>query len=220
VLTHDLILLTRQGRIKRVPLSEFQNLTGRGLTAVKLKKGDELAFVTLAKADEQLAIATSGGRLIRFAIDDDNLPVMGRTAQGPQALRLRKQESIVGCVRIQDEGDCVLMVSAAGFAKRLPVSGIHLGARGGIGTQAFLFKQKTDSLVAIVPSPTGGEITIMTTEPRSAQIPISAIPRQGRDTPTAYRLGKLGKGERIETVTLTSLVDNDSDDANADDSEE
>ncbi|MEM1311645.1 MAG: DNA topoisomerase (ATP-hydrolyzing) subunit A, partial [Cyanobacteria bacterium P01_H01_bin.153] len=116
ILSHDLILLTQQGRIKRVPLSEFQNLTGRGLTAMKLKKGDELAFITLAKAAEELAIATSGGRLIRFAVDDDNLPVMGRTAQGPQALRLRKHESIVGCVRIQNEGDCVLMVSVAGFA--------------------------------------------------------------------------------------------------------
>jgi len=219
-LNHDLILLTLQGRIKRVPLSEFQNLTGRGLTAVKLKKGDDLAFVTLAKADEELAIATSGGRLIRFAIDDENLPIMGRTAQGPQALRLRKQESVVGCVRIQDEGDCVLMVSAAGFAKRLPISGIHLGARGGIGTQAFLFKQKTDYLVALVPSLTGGEITVMTTAPRSAQIPIDSIPRQGRDTPTAYRLDKFGKGEKIETVTLTSLIDNDASGENGDDDSE
>ncbi|HEY9888082.1 MAG TPA: DNA topoisomerase (ATP-hydrolyzing), partial [Candidatus Obscuribacterales bacterium] len=138
-LTHDLIMLTHQGRIKRVPLSEFQNLTGRGLTAMKLKADDELAFITWAKADEELAIATSGGRLIRFAIDDENLPVLGRTAQGPQALRLRKQEHIVGCVRIQSNNDCVLMVSAAGFAKRLPIAAIHGGARGGIGTQAFIF---------------------------------------------------------------------------------
>ena len=199
----------------------FQNLTGRGLTAVKLKKDDELAFVTLAKADEELAIATSGGRLIRFAIDDDNLPVMGRTAQGPQALRLRKQEQIVGCVRIQDENDCVLLVSAAGFAKRLPVGGIHLGARGGIGTQAFLFKQKTDNLVAVVPCPPQRAITVVTTESRSAQIPVGDVPRQGRDTLTGYRLHKLAKGERIATVTLTTLVDNESSGSSAeDDSEE
>ncbi|MEM6433045.1 MAG: DNA gyrase subunit A [Cyanobacteria bacterium P01_D01_bin.115] len=220
-LTHDLIMLTRQGRIKRVPLSEFQNLTGRGLTAVKLKKDDELAFITLAKADEELAIATSGGRLIRFVIDDDNLPVMGRTAQGPQALRLRKQEQIVGCVRVQDESDCVLLVSAAGFAKRLPIGGIHLGARGGIGTQAFLFKQKTDNLVAVVPSPLQGEMTVVTTESRSAQIPVGDVPRQGRDTLTGYRLHKLAKGERIATVTLTTLVDNEANGGSAeDDSEE
>ena len=92
VRAHDLVMLTRLGRIKRVPLSDFTNLTGRGLTALKLKKGDELAYLTLAKAKEELAIATSGGRLMRFAINDENLPVMGRTAQGPQALRLRKQE--------------------------------------------------------------------------------------------------------------------------------
>jgi len=219
-LTHDLVLLTRQGKIKRVPLAEFQNLTGRGLTAVKLKKGDDLAFITLARADEELAIATSGGRLIRFIIDDENLPLMGRTAQGPQALRLRKQESIVGCVRIQNQNDCVLMVSTAGFAKRLPISGIHRGARGGIGTQAFLFKQKTDDLVAIAPSPPGGEITVITSNARSAQIPIDAIPRQGRDTPTAYRLGKFAKGEKIETVTLTSLIDNGANGETGDDDSE
>ncbi|RZM82921.1 DNA gyrase subunit A [Leptolyngbya iicbica] len=219
-LTHDLVLLTRLGKIKRVPLSDFQNLTGRGLTAVKLKKGDELAFITLVQADEELAIATSGGRLIRFAVNDENLPVMGRTAQGPQALRLRKQESIVGCVRIQQADDCVLMVSAAGFAKRLPIGGIHLGARGGIGTQAFLFKQKTDHLVAIAPSPLNGEMTVVTSQTRCAQIPIDTIPRQGRDTPTNYRLSKFAKGERIETVTLTALVDNETNTASDDDSEE
>ncbi|MGF1460618.1 MAG: DNA gyrase subunit A [Leptolyngbyaceae cyanobacterium] len=217
VLSHDLVLLTQQGRIKRVPLSEFQNLTGRGLTAVKLKKGDELAFITLAKAAEELAIATSGGRLIRFAIDDENLPLMGRTAQGPQALRLRKQETIVGCVQIQATGDCVLMVSAAGFAKRLPIAGIHLGARGGIGTQAFLFKQKTDQLAAIAPCSTNCDVVVVTTQPRVAQIPTDAIPRQGRDAPTAYRLGKFAKGEKVAIVTLTSLVDNEAD---GDDSEE
>ncbi|MDB9526126.1 DNA gyrase subunit A [Oscillatoria sp. CS-180] len=221
VLAHELVMLTRQGRIKRALLSEFQNLTGRGLMALKLKKGDELAFVTLAKAGEELAISTSGGRLIRFAIDDENLAVMGRTAQGPQALRLRKQESVVGCVRIQDDSDCVLMISAAGFAKRLPISAVHLGSRGGIGTQAFLFKLKTDNLAAVLPSPANGDIIFITTQSRSAQIPVASIPRQGRDATTAYRLGKFAKGEKIETVMLTSLVDNESVSRNSgDDSEE
>ncbi len=220
-LTTDLVMLTRLGRIKRVPLTEFRNLTGRGLTALKLKKGDELLYVTFAQAGEELAIATSGGRLLRFVIDDDNLPLMGRTAQGPQALRLRKGESIVGCVRIQQTSDCVLMVSTAGFAKRLPITAIHRGARGGLGTQAFLFKLKTDDLVAMTASPSGGELTVTTTQSRSAQFPVTTIPRQGRETQSGYRLGKLAKGEKIETVTLTSLVDNEANgEAAGDDSEE
>ncbi|MEM9003129.1 MAG: DNA gyrase subunit A [Cyanobacteria bacterium P01_F01_bin.86] len=221
VLTHDLVMLTRLGRIKRVSLSDFSNMTGRGLTALKLKKDDELAYVTLAKTDEELAIATSGGRLLRFAINDENLPVMGRTAQGPQALRLRKQEQVVGCVCIHHRDDCVLMISTAGFAKRLPIGSIHSGARGGIGTQAFLFKQKTDALVAMTACPNGSKVTVITTASRSAQIPIDTIPRRGREQPTTYRLDKFGKGEKIATATLTSLVDNESNgDGTDEDSEE
>ena len=209
VLTHDLVMLTQLGRIKRVSLADFVNLTGRGLTALRLKQDDELAYLTLAKPAEELAIATSGGRLLRFTIDDDNLPLMGRTAQGPQALRLRKQEHVVGCVRIQQGNDCVLMISTAGFAKRLPITSIHLSTRGGIGTQAFLFRHKTDTLAAIAASPVGGAITVITNDCRGAHIPIDTIPRQGRETPTKYRLGKFGKSEKIETVTLTALVDNE-----------
>jgi DNA gyrase subunit A len=209
-LAHDLILLTQQGRIKRVALAEFQNLTGRGLTALKLKDDDTLTYVTLAKAAEELAIATSGGRVIRFVINDDNLPLMGRTAQGPQALRLRKQEHIIGCVRLQTPDDCVLMISQAGYAQRLPIGAIHQGARGGLGSQAFLFKQKTDVLAAMTACVLNGKVTLVTSAARSAQVAIATVPRGGREQPTEYRLAKLNKGEKIETVILTSLEDADS----------
>ncbi len=206
--THDLIMLTRQGRIKRLPLADFTHLTGRGLTTLKLKGEDEVAYVTLAQAQEQLVIATSGGRLLRFMINDDNLSQMGRAAQGPQAVRLRKQECIVGCVRVQDEADCVLLVSAAGFTQRLPVKALPLAMRGGLGTQAFLFKQKRDLLVALTAAPNGGDITVITTAHRIAQVPVGSIPRQGRERPATYRFGPLEKGEKIDTVTLTTVVDN------------
>ena len=204
--THDLIMLTRQGRIKRLPLADFTHLTGRGLTALKLKGEDEVAYVTLAQAQEQLVIATSGGRLLRFVIDDDNLSQMGRAAQGPQAVRLRKQEWIVGCARVQDETDCVLLVSAAGFTQRLPVKALPLAMRGGLGTQAFLFKQKRDLLVALTAAPNGGDITVTTTANRVAQIPVGSIPRQGRERPATYRFGPLEKEEKIDTVTLATGV--------------
>ncbi|WP_008310340.1 DNA gyrase subunit A [Leptolyngbya sp. PCC 6406] len=209
-LPQDLIMLTRQGRIKRLPLADFTHLTGRGLTALKLKEGDELAYTTLATTGDQLAIATSGGRLLRFNVDDDNLPPIGRAAQGPQALRLRKQECVVGCVRLQNERDCVTLISAAGFAQRLPTAGLPIALRGGLGTQAFLFKQKTDTLVAMTAAPQQGELTVVTTAGRVAQIALSTIPRQGRTTSANYRLGKFDRGERIESVTLTTVADNES----------
>ena len=205
----DLILLTQQGRVKRVPLSDFTNLTGRGLTALKLKDGDEVTHTTLATAGNQLAIATSGGRLLRFILDDDNLPYQGRNTQGPRALRLRKQESVVGCVATPTEADCVTLISAAGFAQRLPITALKLAVRGGLGTQAFLFKQKTDVLAAMTAAPIPGLLTVTTTAGRVAQITVEDIPRQGRTTAAAYRLGKVARGERIDTVTLATVTDNE-----------
>ncbi|HEY9762203.1 MAG TPA: DNA gyrase subunit A, partial [Trichocoleus sp.] len=208
-LAQDLVVVTRQGRIKRVPLKEYTNLTGRGLTVMKLKDGDELAYAVLAKAGEQLVLATSGGRLLRFEIDDENLPVMGRAAQGPQALRMRKQETLVGCVAVASETDCVLLMSALGYAKRMPVQAVAPASRGGIGTQAFQFSQKTDSLAAMTPADLSTDITVITTAERMAQIPVVSLPRQGRDTP-CDRILKPNKGEAIATVTIATLPDNGS----------
>ena len=208
-LEQDLILLTQQGRIKRLPLSDFTNLTGRGLTALKLKDGDEVAYTALAAVGEHLAIATSGGRLLRFTLDDDNLPYQGRNTQGPQALRLRKQEAVVGCVSVQTESDCVTLISAAGFAQRLPITALKLATRGGLGTQAFLFKQKSDTLAAMTAAPLGGVLTVTTTAGRVAQVSVDSIPRQGRTTASTYRLGKVDRSERIDTVTLTPVADNE-----------
>jgi DNA gyrase subunit A len=208
--THDLIMLTRQGRIKRLPLADFTNLTGRGLTALKLKADDTVAYITQAQAQDQLVMATSGGRLLRFVVNDDNLPQMGRAAQGPRAIRLRKQECIVGCVRVQDDSGCVLLTSAAGFTQRLPIKSLPIALRGGLGTQAFLFKQKRDTLVALTAAPNGGDVIVTTTDHRVAQIPIGSIPRQGRERPATYRLGPFQKGEKIDTVILT-VADNSED---------
>ena len=83
--------------------------------------------------------------------------------------------------------------------------------RGGLGTQAFLFKQKRDGLVAMTDAPNGGDVIVTTTDNRAAQIPIGSIPRQGRERPATYRLGPLQKGEKIEAVTLATVVDNSED---------
>jgi DNA gyrase subunit A len=198
-LEQDLVLVTRKGKIKRVPLKEFTSLTGRGLTALKVKEQDEVAYVTLALAGDDLVLGTSGGRLLRFPIDDDNLPVMGRAAQGPQGIRLGKQEALVGCVTIESGKDCVLLVSAAGYGKRLPVEALRVAKRGDIGTQAFQFSQKTDSLVALQPAPPQSTLTILTSAERVAILPIKAVPRQGR-TGESDRLINPNKGETVTQV--------------------
>lgn len=210
-LEKDLVMVTRLGKIKRLPLKEFTNLTGRGLTALKLKQGDELSHITLAKTGDQLLLGTSGGRILRFQVDDENLPLMGRNAQGPQGLRMRKQETLAGCVAVSSEKDCVLMVSAMGYAKRTPASAIQSGSRGGIGTQAFQFSHKSDFLVALLAGLPDTSIKIITSADRSTQVITGEIPRQGRSG-ECQRVIKPKRGETITQVTMTALADNEAED--------
>jgi DNA gyrase subunit A len=208
LLEQDMVLVTQKGKIKRAPLQEFTNLTGRGLTAMKVKKGDELAYVTLANLGEELVLGTSGGRLLRFLINDDNLPVMGRAAQGPQGLRMGKHDTIVGVVSVLSGQDCVLMVSAAGYAKRMPVDALRMGHRGDIGTQCFQFSQKKDHLVTLAPAIVHTNITLLTSGDRIASVSMDAIPRQGR-TGECDRILKPGRGETItQVVSVISPEDN------------
>ncbi|MGA1625931.1 MAG: DNA gyrase subunit A, partial [Prochlorothrix sp.] len=138
----SLIALTTQGRIKRLSLTDFQTLTQRGLSLMKLKDGDGLQFVAVHQPGEQVVLATSKGRLLRFSGDDRQLPPMGRTAQGYNAfLRLRNQETLVGCT-CGGPSDDLLFVSAKGYFKRMPIGLLPQGNRGDLGTNAFSFSLK------------------------------------------------------------------------------
>lgn len=198
-----LAMLTQQGRIKRVALSEFTNLTGRGLTATKVKEDDELAYAIQVQVGDQLVIATTGGRILRFQVDDEQIPVMGRAAQGIQIVRLRKQEALVGCVALGTE-DEMLLVSAQGYAKRMQVKLVRMIKRGDLGIQGIQFALKTDALAAIAPAFPDTEVTLMTNEDHMIKSPIKAIPQQGREG-KGNRLVKLNKQEVMKEVAIADI---------------
>jgi DNA gyrase subunit A len=191
----DLIMLTMQGRIKRLPLTEFQNLSGRGLTALKLKDGDELQFAALAITDEQLVLATSTGRVLRLVINDEEVPVMSRTAQGQQAVRLGKQEKLVSCVVLNSD-DELLLITAQGYVKRLPLQSIRLTHRGELGTYAIQFATKADLLIGAAPAIPGSEVTVLTDEDQLLRVDVDSIKIGGKDG-TGSRAVKLTKKERL-----------------------
>lgn len=200
--TLTLILLTQQGRIKRLPVSELTNLTARGLTLIKIKEDDQLQYVSLAQAESQLVLATTNGRILRFEVNDEQLPVMGRTAQGNQALRLRRREQLVGCVTVSTT-DNLLLVTEQGYGKRLPVSAIRLVNRGDIGTQALQFKTSTDSLVGIVPASLASEVGLVTSEERVVRLQLDAVKLFGKDG-TGSQIAKFKAEEKIIAVATSS----------------
>ncbi len=193
----QVVLLTQQGRIKRVPLAEFADLTGRGLTALKLKDDDQLLWASLTEPDREVIVATSGGRLLRFQADE--VPIMGRTALGHQALRMRKQEHLVGLVTLHPD-DHLLLVSQQGYVKQMPLNALRLAHRGDIGTPALQFANKLDTLVAILPRLPEADLMLLTDANRLARFAVSSIPIWGKDG-SGSRLLEVNRGEKVVAAT-------------------
>ncbi|YAI81615.1 MAG: DNA gyrase/topoisomerase IV subunit A [cyanobacterium endosymbiont of Rhopalodia sterrenbergii] len=194
----DLLLLTKLGRIKRIAMSQLTNLTNRGLMLVKLKDGDRLDYACPTQEGQEVVIATSGGRILRLSVTDEMIGVMGRNAQGNQALKFRYGETLIGCVTPNLEED-ILLISSLGYGKRLSLKNIITGKLGDIGHQGLQFKSKKDSLRGMILAKEEGEITLITDHNRSLAVPISSIPFLGKDG-TGDKLVKLQSEETIITV--------------------
>jgi DNA gyrase subunit A len=191
----DLLLLTNQGKIKRLQLSELQSLTNRGLVLIKLRENDSLDYISTTKEGEEVAIAMSSGRILRFPVVDEIIPIMGRNAQGNQALKVRYGETIIGCVTL-DENNTILLLSKLGYAKRLNVAVLRMTKLGDIGTQALQFTHKNDSLLAIVPAPNTKKIMLITNHRKTHTLTAKDIRIWGKD----------GQGDRLVKLSNQEVI--------------
>ena len=139
-------LLSSDGRFKRLPIEDFQELSGRAASVLKLKDGVTLQRVVLCREGEELVVGSSTGRMLRLAVNEANLPVMGRNAQGPVLLRLLPGETVVGAAGVAADG-CVLLASRAGQLKRLAVQSLRRCQRGDLGQIGMRFNQRGDQLI-------------------------------------------------------------------------
>ena len=199
-----LLLLTEQGRLKRLPLSEFADLTGRGLTALKLREEDQLLLISLTQVGEQVVIATSSGRVLRFEVNDEQVPIATRTSQGNAGMRISKKEKIVGWA-IATADDTFLMVSEQGHAKQMAIKSLRRANTGEIGIQAFQFTTKTDALIGTVAVLPEALVFLLTNENHLARVAVESIKIGTKDAKGSC-IVKLGKSEQITGVSLPILL--------------
>jgi DNA gyrase subunit A len=193
----QLLLLSTQGKIKRILLQELTGLTNRGTTLIKLREDDRLHTITPLTTQREIIIATSGARILRLALASEQIPLMGRVSQGIQALKVGGRERIVGCIPANSE-DELLLISRYGYAKRIPISSIRIVQTGNMGTHAMQFAIKTDNLIHISLPPDRPEINLVTTQRRES-IPLANISRYGKDG-AGDRIIDLGSDEEIVFV--------------------
>jgi len=147
-------LLSSDGRFKRLALDAFQDLSGRAATVLKLKDGVQLKRVVVCREGGEVVVASSTARLLRLAVNDSNLPLMGRTAQGSMLMRLLPQEMVVGAAEVTSSG-AVLLASRLGQVKRLAVGQLRPCLRGDLGQIGLQFVDRSDTLVDLAPDTAG-----------------------------------------------------------------
>jgi DNA gyrase subunit A len=183
-------LLSSDGRFKRLPLEEFQELSSRASSVLKLKEGVNLRRVVICREGQDLVVASSSGRLLRLAVNEANLPLMGRTAQGPMLLRLLPDEEVVGAACGAADAT-VLLVSRAGRLKRLRFDGLRLCQRGDLGQIGLRLPDRSDRLVDLCSDGSALiGVRLAAGEGRSLRLTLADLPEQdaageGQDLPLA-----------------------------------
>ena len=194
----DLVFLTEKGIIKRLDSNELDALGNRGLVLVKLKEKDILKYFCFTEEEQEMVIATTGGRILRLPVNDAQIPIMGRNAQGNRVMRLRLKESLVGCCAVKSN-DSIAVISQLGFGKRISVNSLRLANRGDIGTQAIQFTAKEDLLAGIITTTGKENITLTTSINRRLVLPINSLKLSEKNS-TGEKIGKLKPNEIITGV--------------------
>ena len=125
-----LVMVTRNGIIKRTELAAFSNARKNGLIAIDLDEGDELAWVRLTDGNKELMVATRDGMAIRF--HETDVRSMGRAARGVKAITLRGDDTVIGMSMLR-EGAYILTVSETGYGRLSNVEDYRIQSRGGHG---------------------------------------------------------------------------------------
>ncbi len=199
-----LMLLTTQGRIKRLPATELAGLSNRGMSVIKFKDDDALAFTAFADVGDQVVVATSTGRVLRLEANDQLLPASNRSAAGVQAMRILKSERLVG-LGITGTVDPVILISAEGYAKRITTQAIKLSQPGELGTHMFQFSSQDDAVVALTTAFPEDVVTIQTSAGDQRQLCVDDAPIASKEH-KGQQVIELAADEQIEAVYLPLLM--------------
>ena len=231
----QLVMLTHGGTIKRTRLSSFANIRSNGLIAIDLVEGDALRWVRLARPGDSVLIGSLKGMTIHFRLSDEELRPLGRTARGVRAMNLREGDSLVSMdvlpAELADrvarseaaadeedteevapsEGPWVLVASASGLGKRVPVDQFRLQKRAGMGLRAMKFRREGDTLVGLRVLGAGEELLLVSERGVIVRMEADAVPQQSRAA-TGVRLQRLDAGDRLAEVVLVPPAAEEEDD--------
>lgn len=175
----NLILITKNGIIKKTKLENFENIRRNGLIAIGLKEDDELIAVRKTDGNREIIVVTKKGMSIRF--DEKDVREMGRTAMGVKAITLNEGDKVV-TMELIEEGKNLLVISENGFGKRTPLDEYKTQNRGGKGLITYNIKPKTGDIVSAKVVDDNDEIMMISMSGTIIRIVAKDISIMGRAT--------------------------------------
>ena len=192
--------ITVKGLIKRTAMEQYANIRRSGLNAIALNEGDSLAWSGLTTGEDELVVATRGGKIIRFA-ESDARP-MGRMGHGVRAIRLEEGDEVVSA-GICRPGATIFTVTESGKGRRSMVEAYRLQTRGGKG---ILNYKKEDAVAGVAVLQDSDDIMLISQEGIIIRMHASDITVQGRYA-SGVRVMRVAEGDRVVTVAPTERED-------------
>jgi DNA gyrase subunit A len=206
------IFATRQGKVKKTPLSDFRNIRSNGIIAIVLRKDDEVVFTKLTQGEDHIMLVTHEGKCIRFP--EEEVKSSARDTQGVTGIKLSKNDTVVGGQTFPANPDSpadkrrkffhhLLVITVAGLGKRTDLGEYPVQKRSGQGVKVSALSPKTGNVAAALIVTQEHEDVILTTkEAQVIKLPIKNIPVLKRPTQGVI-LMRLPKNDSIQAAAAT-----------------
>ena len=171
-----LVFCTQNGIVKRTPLEEFENIRTSGKIAISLRDDDELISVNKTNGSNEVMLATSDGRMIRFV--ENEIRVMGRTASGVKGINVDNSKCIG--MEIFDDDQLVLIITENGYGKKTNVSEYRMTHRGSKGVKALNITEKNGNIIAFKAIKDDCDLMIITNTGTIIRLPLNQVSKTGR----------------------------------------
>lgn len=196
-LQKDLFFVTRQGTVKRTPVTEFKNIRSNGLKAINLHEGDELINVAIVDDDQNMILGTHLGHAATFKVSA--VRSMGRSAAGVRGARLRDGDYLIGAAPL-NEDDQVLVISEKGYGKKTPASEYPIKGRGGLGIKTVNVTEKNGPLAGLTTVQGDEDLMVVTDKGVIIRFGVESV-SQTRRSAIGVHLIKMDADSVVATMT-------------------
>jgi DNA gyrase subunit A len=206
--THNLVMVTKQGQVKKTSLEKYSKPRVNGVAAITIKEGDELLGAELTNGESQIILAVKSGKLVRF--EETKTRPMGRTASGVRGITLKDEtDEVIGMVTVDKENitdSQILVVTENGYGKRTKLVDedgedvYRITNRGGKGVKTLNITEKTGQLISISAVTDADDLMIINKSGLTIRMAIEDLRVMGRAT-QGVKLINLKGNDSIAAVT-------------------